>query len=396
MEHYLEKELQEELARSNFLFQFLDQNVMDGLWYWDLQAPAKEWMSPKFWQVLGYDPATKQHNPAEWQDIIHPEDLILATENLEKHLADKNYPYDQIVRYKHSNGHWVWIRCRGQVIRDQEDKPKRLLGVHTDVTEFMRTKKALQKSLVDLSHLSDVKMQLFSNMSHELLTPINAILGYTDLLLMSSNDSYSIERLEKVKDQTLSLTQLINDILLFSRLEAGQETYYDKEISVGDIVRSVVELKVLAQLPKGIEFLPMICIAPDARLKADLYRIVTVIDHLLDNAIKFSASGDVQFKLEFSPKQTWPVEPRSEKVWLRFSVIDEGIGIAPENIEVIFNPYNQVDNSDTRAYGGAGLGLSICRALVRLMKGEIGLESTLDVGSTFYFDIPVSWLDDEV
>lgn len=100
-----------------------------------------EWMSPKFWETLGYDPKEKKHLSSEWQDIIFKEDLELANENFEKHLKDPNYPYDQIVRYRHKNGSTVWIRCRGLAIRDENNKAIRMLGAHTDISQLKETEK---------------------------------------------------------------------------------------------------------------------------------------------------------------------------------------------------------------------------------------------------------------
>lgn len=112
-DNYLKKELYELIKTDESIFEFLQKGSLDGLWYWDLKDPAHEWMSQQFWSTLGYEPSTKAHLAAEWQDIIFPEDLALAIDNFTKHCADENHPYDQIVRYKHANGSTVWVHCRG-------------------------------------------------------------------------------------------------------------------------------------------------------------------------------------------------------------------------------------------------------------------------------------------
>lgn len=148
--HYLERELYERVRQDPAIFDFLQAGSLDGLWYWDLEKPEHEWMNARFWEVLGYDPAKRQHLAAEWQDLINPDDLKTAIENFKQHCADPEHPYDQIVRYRHRDGSTVWIRCRGIVIRDAEDKPVRMLGAHTDVTELkqneLRLREAEQKS----------------------------------------------------------------------------------------------------------------------------------------------------------------------------------------------------------------------------------------------------------
>ncbi len=118
------------------VFEFFESSAVDGVWFWDLENPEQEWMSKSFWTTLGYDPAGKKHLASEWQSIINQDDLKTAKQNFEKHCADPSHPYDQIVRYQHSSGKTVWIRCRGIAIRDKNGKPVRMLGTHTDISSL--------------------------------------------------------------------------------------------------------------------------------------------------------------------------------------------------------------------------------------------------------------------
>ena len=144
--NYLRKELYQLIKTDESIFDFIQESSLDGLWYWDLENMEEEWMNPKFWTTLGYDPAEMPHKAAAWQDIIHPEDLELAKENVGKHLANPNYPYDQVVRYQHKQGHTVWIRCRGLAVRDKLGKPVRMLGAHTDITAEKRKEQLLTET----------------------------------------------------------------------------------------------------------------------------------------------------------------------------------------------------------------------------------------------------------
>ena len=144
-ESYLKRELYELLNRDPSIFEFIQSGSLDGIWYWDLEKPENEWMSPKFWETLGYQPDEKRHASSEWQDIIFSEDLEVANKNFEKHCADPNHPYDQIVRYQHKNGKTIWIRCRGLAIRDQNGKAIRMLGAHTDITDLKETEKEITR-----------------------------------------------------------------------------------------------------------------------------------------------------------------------------------------------------------------------------------------------------------
>ncbi|MDF1618037.1 sensor domain-containing diguanylate cyclase [Petrocella sp. FN5] len=144
-ENYLKNELYDLINNDTSIFEFIQSGSLDGIWYWDLENPEIEWMSPKFWETLGYNPDEKKHLASEWQDIIFQEDLKLAIENFERHCADPHHPYDQIVRYKHKAGHTIWIRCRGLAIRDENGKAIRMLGAHTDITDLKVAEKEISR-----------------------------------------------------------------------------------------------------------------------------------------------------------------------------------------------------------------------------------------------------------
>jgi PAS domain S-box-containing protein len=146
-EHYLRAELYELVRSDPAIFEFLQAGSLDGIWYWDLENTENEWMSPRFWEVFGYEPSEKQHQASEWQDMIHPDDLALALENFELHCADARHPFDQLVRYRHKNGSTVWVRCRGLAIRDEEGRPVRMLGTHNEVTALKASEEETKKAL---------------------------------------------------------------------------------------------------------------------------------------------------------------------------------------------------------------------------------------------------------
>jgi PAS domain S-box-containing protein len=149
-DNYLKKEFDQQLHTDPALFDFLQAGSLDGIWYWDIERPENEWMSPRFWELFGYDPSEKKHLASEWQEMIDPDDLRVAIDNFHKHCADPAHPYDQIVRYRHRDGSTVWVRCRGIAIRDQNGKPIRMLGAHNDLTQVMRLKQELAQALESL------------------------------------------------------------------------------------------------------------------------------------------------------------------------------------------------------------------------------------------------------
>lgn len=146
----LKKELYDLIKTDSSIFEFIQLGSLDGIWYWDLENNENEWMSDEFWKLFGIDPDTKEDKASEWQDIIFQEDLDVALTNFQKHYENPDYPYDQIVRYRHTDGSTVWVRCRGIIIRDEKGKPIRMLGAHTDLTEVKELQKKLEEKNKEL------------------------------------------------------------------------------------------------------------------------------------------------------------------------------------------------------------------------------------------------------
>lgn len=166
--HYLKNELYELISNKPEIFQFIQVYSLDGLWYWDLENPEHEWMSPEFWQLMGYDPSEKEHLAKEWQTLIDPDDLAIALDNLKAHCADPSHPHDQIVRYQHKNGSTIWVRCRGIAIRDLSGKPIRMLGTHNDVTELKKAEESLRKQTEKL-RASEKRYRLLAENTNDLI-----------------------------------------------------------------------------------------------------------------------------------------------------------------------------------------------------------------------------------
>ena len=207
--NYLKRELYRLLRSDEKLFDFLQEAALDGLWYLDLENPEEEWMNPKFWTVLGHDPAEMPHQSSTWQTIIHPEDLQIAIRNLARHCEDPEFPYDQTVRYTHKNGSTVWIRCRGMAIRDNEGKPIRMLGAHQDVTELKEKEQALRRRDARFNQLAEISGSFAWEVDAEgrytyLSSSIHTVLGYRpeelvdkgyfyDLCPMGEREAFKVE-----------------------------------------------------------------------------------------------------------------------------------------------------------------------------------------------------------
>jgi len=256
------------------------------------------------------------------------------------------------------------------------DRMRLRLASAVDLVDGQRH--ALETALVEAQSATRAKSEFLANMSHEIRTPMNAVLGMTDLALRTELSERQRGYIAQVRAAAESLLAVIDDILDFSKIEAGKLSLEAREFSLDEVFDRVTALIGLKAQRKGLELL--LKTAPDVPpvLVGDQMRLLQVLVNLCSNAVKFTERGEIVVTVHDAGGETGSVQ-------LRFTVKDTGIGLAPEQIAVLFRPFSQVDASSTREHGGTGLGLAICRKLVAMMDGEIGVESRPGVGSDFHF-----------
>ena len=373
--HYLKQELYDLVKREDTIFEFLQVASLDGLWYWDLENPEHEWMSPEFWRLFGIDPTTRQHRAEEWQDLIHPDDLALAMDKFNKHLADPDHPYDQIVRYRHARGHMVTVRCRGLAIRDETGKPVRMLGAHNDLTQlraseasearFGELNKLLADEVVRANSAVEARTVFLATMSHEIRTPLNVILGLFHLIKTDATTSDKTRERADVGHRAAEqlLAQLVN-VLEAARLDSDALKWTPRPVMVQDLALQWREaltanssrygkpLKTSVEVEKSVP--PQVVL--------DSGKVTQVVNNLADNAVKFTDRGQVCIHLDYQSSQPLPI---------RITVLDTGPGIANSDREQVFERFTQLEMARKQHRGGSGLGLSICRELAALMGGKL-------------------------
>ena len=299
------------------------------------------------------------------------------------------------VKKTFSEGPQKWItrvedrtyRLQTIPIYDESGCITSVVGSAANITEIILLQRNLEIALEKAQAANKAKGNFLANMSHEIRTPMNGILGLLHLALAADMTPKQRDYLEKISMSAKNLLRIINDILDFSKIEDGKLEMESVTFRLSDIFAETIDIFTQKFKEPGLDF--DVNISPDLPniIAGDPLRLKQVLINLINNAIKFTEQGKISVGVE--------KEHQSEsRVELKFFVKDTGIGIAPEQLKNLFKSFSQVDDSVTRKYGGTGLGLIISKSLVEMMGGDIWVESTLGVGSVFYFsayfDVPES------
>jgi PAS domain S-box-containing protein len=292
----------------------------------------------------------------------------------------------------HASGekHIYHVRCVAE--RDAAGQVAGALVIGHDITELRRAEEAVQRS-ADLQAASQkanaanqAKSEFLAVMSHEIRTPLNGVIGMTELLATTRLDAGQQRLVDAVRLSGRHLLALVNDVLDLAKIEANQIRLERELVAPRELLREAVAPFIGVAATKNLALQVHVADDVPERVRADPLRLRQVLVNLIGNAVKFTQDGGVLLRVE-------RIDALEPQLGLRFEIVDSGIGIHPHALPFIFDAFTQADSSTARRYGGTGLGLAICARLVRLMGGELRVESEPDKGSSFHFSLGVEAVD---
>lgn len=355
-----------------------------GLALWDCRAPFEDvYLSARWGELLGDIALEGSWKISDIASRVHPEDVDRVRHELRQLLSCEARRVSIDYRFR-AQGEWIWLETHAMVAEiDALGGASRVMGTQANITRRKRVEEKAAQARIMAEQASRAKSEFLANMSHEIRTPLNAIMGLNQLLLGSQQSVEHRQWLQLMDDSSRVLLNLLNDVLDFSRIEAGKLHLEQIDFSIRDLFESTSKTYLEQARLKSIKLNLSLPPGLPAKIIGDPLRIRQVLTNLLSNAVKFTPNGGV-ISLEANV-----VHEKDRTPKLVFKIADNGIGIAPGQHQAMFEAFTQADTSTARQHGGSGLGLAICSTLVKMMGGTIRLESSLGRGCMFEVQIPM-------
>lgn len=328
--------------------------------------------------IFGYPAAEIVGKPISL--LVPPQPHAERRGVIQQVLANRAVPQFEASRLRR-DGTLIDVSVAVSPIRDEDGRVVGAAAISRDITARKRIEADLRTSREQALEASRLKSEFVANMSHEIRTPLNGVMCMSELLLDTSLSDEQREYASVALTSAEALMLVINDILDFSKIEAGKLDILEEDFSLQEAADDVCEILGMKANDKGVELAVSVDAVVPSVVRGDGNRVRQMLLNLVGNAVKFTPHGEIMVRVAVERSD-------SGTELLRVAVTDTGIGIDPDRLAQLFEPFSQADGTTTRRYGGTGLGLSITRQLAELMGGEIGVSSTPGTGSTFWFTLP--------
>lgn len=367
------------LEESQQRFELAMAGAEEGVWDLDLRTRAL-YHSPRMAHMLGY---TVDELPAaleSWNAIVHTDDLSRYHRAVIAHFKNPGSDFEMVMRLRHRNGTWRWIRRRGRALWGEDGRAVRFAGTHIDITDRIRIEEAAQTA-------NRAKSEFLANMSHEIRTPMNGVVGMVEVLQCTALDANQRNMLATIHSSSLALIRILNDILDYSKMEAGKLALEQLPTDLHGLCTGVQELLSPTAIAKDVALSLYIAPSLPPWIFTDPTRLRQILLNLVGNAVKFTHSqADKPGKVDIVLDRGLDADKRST---LCIEVRDNGIGMSAATVSRLFQAFTQANESTARQYGGTGLGLSICQRLVELLGGSIFVVSSPGQGTVFTLHLPL-------
>lgn len=362
---------------SELRFRNLAENSHDFICIWDI--PSQRWTyynRPQFLNHRSHDLFASE----SFSGFIHPADSPRAIPQWLTSTSDfHSSPME--CRLRNASGGWEWVQARKRILSmNEHGAPTQILVSMQVVTGRKEYEETLKQAKENAELATRAKGEFLANISHEIRTPMNGIMGMANLLQATELNDEQQLYVNTIHHSSDILLTIIDDILDISKADSGRLGIERLPISIHRSLEEVLDLLAPKAAEKNLEIIYTIARTVPPTVLGDATRLRQILINIIANAIKFTHEGEIFISLEAKPVSEQEIE-------LHFSIRDTGIGISQDHLQQIFQPFNQADASNTRPYGGVGLGLTISQRLCELMGGKIWVESQQDIGSTFHFTV---------
>lgn len=366
------------LAAAEERWKFALEGAGDGVWDYD-EDTRQVFYSRSWKEMLGHAESEIGSSLTEWSDRIHPDDREAVLAAVAEYRSGRRASYQTEHRLRHRDGHWIWVLDRGKIVeRHADGRPRRVVGIHTDITRLKQAEQALMdKQAAELA--SRAKSEFLSRMSHEMRTPLNAVIGFTQLLKMQPDGGP--EKVAEYADHVLRASEhllgLVNEVLDLQRVEEGRTEMQPQALELAPFLDSTLDLMRPAAQRQGIALTNQV---PAGHwVRADARSLRQVLMNMVSNAVKYNRDGGwVAISLLAPPPGRCLI-----------AIEDTGSGLSEDQLSRLFQPFERLGH-ETSSIEGSGLGLVITRSLIELMGGTVSLSSVPGAGTLARIDLPAA------